>query len=90
MNSTSSSTSFRPQKLRELENSVDKTNMKCKEAEHIQRTYHQIRSKLEDEQTAYGTVLDEAETEIKRWEKPERPSWNERANAVKKLDSFWY
>ena len=36
------------QKLRDLENRLDKAQLKCNEAEHIKNTYEQIKTKLED------------------------------------------
>ena len=46
---------------------LDKANLKCKEAEHIRKTYCQIKSKLEDEHKTFETQLDEMEQEIKRY-----------------------
>ena len=48
---------------------LDKANLKCKEAEHIRKTYCQIKSKLEDEHKTFETQLDEMEQEIKRFVK---------------------
>lgn len=54
------------QRLRNLENRLDKANLKCKEAEHIRKTYVQIKAKLEEEHKTFETKLDEMEQEIKR------------------------
>lgn len=54
------------QKLRNLENRLDKANLKCKEADHIQKTYLQIKSKLEDEHKTFENTLDEMEQDIRR------------------------
>lgn len=40
--------------------------MKCREAEHIHRTYLQIKMKLEDEQKSFGNTLDAMEQDIVR------------------------
>jgi len=59
--------SFRlSQKQRDLENRLDKSNLKCREAEHIQKTYLQIKVKLEDEQKSFGNTLDGMEQDIIR------------------------
>jgi len=54
------------QKERDLENRLDKSNLKCREAEHIQRTYQQIKVKLEDEQKSFENILDAMEQDIIR------------------------
>lgn len=54
------------QKLRNLENRLDKANLKCKEADHIQKTYLQIKSKLEDEHKTFENTLDEMEQDVRR------------------------
>nr|AIJ50388.1 CCDC151 [Schmidtea mediterranea] len=54
------------QRLRDLENRLDKALLKCNEAEHIKNTYGQIKAKLEDEHLNYGNNLDAMEAEIKR------------------------
>ena len=54
------------QKLRSLENRLDKANLKCKEAEHIQKTYLQIKAKLEDEHKTFENTLDDMENDINR------------------------
>jgi len=54
------------QKQRGLENRLDKSNLKCREAEHIQKTYQQIKVKLEDEQKSFGNTLDGMEQDIVR------------------------
>lgn len=53
------------QKLRDLENRLDKAVLKCKEAEHIRKTYEQIKAKLEEEHSTFETTLNDVETEIK-------------------------
>jgi len=55
-----------PQKQRDLENRLDKSNLKCREAEHIQKTYLQIKMKLEDEQKSFENTLDGMELDIVR------------------------
>ena len=55
------------QKLRNLENRLDKANLKCREAQHITHTYLQIKCKLEDEHQTFESILDEMEVEIKRY-----------------------
>ena len=52
--------------MRSLENRLDKAELKCKEAEHIQRTYMQIKEKLEKEHENHGNMLDDGENEIRR------------------------
>lgn len=54
------------QTLRSLENRLDKAELKCKEAEHIQRTYMQIKEKLEKEHENHSNMLDDGENEIRR------------------------
>jgi len=54
------------QKQRDLENRLDKSNLKCREAEHIQKTYLQIKMKLEDEQKSFENTLDGMELDIVR------------------------
>jgi hypothetical protein len=54
------------QRERDLENRLDKSNLKCREAEHIQRTYLQIKVKLEDEQKSFENILDGMEQDIVR------------------------
>ena len=54
------------QKQRDLENRLDKANLKCREAEHIQKTYLQIKMKLEDEHQSFENILDEMEQDIVR------------------------
>ena len=54
------------QRLRNLENRLDKANLKCKEAEHIRKTYVQIKANLEEEHKTFETTLDEMEQEIKK------------------------
>lgn len=54
------------QKLRNLENRLDKANLKCKEADHIQKTYLQIKSKLEEEHKTFENTLDDMEHDIRR------------------------
>ena len=54
------------QELRSLENRLDKARLKCKEAEHIRKTYEQIKGKLEEEHKTFERTLDEMEQEIMR------------------------
>ena len=58
---------FNVQRLRNLENRLDKSNLKCKEAEHIRKTYVQIKSKLEDEHKTFENSLDDMEQDIRRY-----------------------
>ena len=46
---------------------LDKANLKNKEAEHIRKTYCQIKAKLEDEHKTFENQLDEMEEEIKKF-----------------------
>ncbi len=63
------------QKQRDLENRLDKAGLKCREAEHIQRTYLQIKMKLEDEHQSFGNILDTMELDLVRCDdKFERPN----------------
>jgi len=55
------------QKQRDLENRLDKSNLKCREAEHIQKTYLQIKMKLEDEQKSFENTLDGMELDLVRY-----------------------
>lgn len=48
---------------------MDKANLKCKEADHIQKTYLQIKSKLEDEHKTFENTLDEMEQDVRRYVK---------------------
>ena len=52
--------------LRNLENRLDKAELKCNEAEQIKKTYLQIKSKLEDEALSFPNTLNSMEAEIKR------------------------
>ena len=52
------------QNLRNLENRLDKAELKCKEAEHIHKTYLQIKKKLMDEQMTFDGNLDALQSEI--------------------------
>jgi len=54
------------QERRSLENRLDKSKLKCTEAEHIRRTYQQIKSRMEDDQKTFGNTLDDLEREVKR------------------------
>ena len=60
---------FPLQRLRNLENQLDKANLKSKEAEHIGRTYLEIKMRLEEEHQTFETTLDDMEVEIKKWVK---------------------
>ncbi|VDP20760.1 unnamed protein product [Echinostoma caproni] len=62
---TTAGTNKEGKRLRELENRLDKANLKHQEAEHIRRTYMQIKDKLQDEQLTYGHSLDALEKQIK-------------------------
>ena len=52
------------QNLRNLENRLDKAELKCKEAEHIHKTYLQIKKRLMDEQMTFDGNLDALQSEI--------------------------
>ena len=54
------------QMLRNLENRLDKATLKSQEAEHIRRTYLQIRAKLEEEHHSFEQILDEMEQDTKK------------------------
>ncbi|CAD5117410.1 unnamed protein product [Dimorphilus gyrociliatus] len=54
------------QRLRDLENRLDKSNLKCKEAEHIRKTYLEIKSKLEGEHKGFDNTINNMEMEIRR------------------------
>ncbi|KAI0217961.1 Coiled-coil domain-containing protein 151 [Lamellibrachia satsuma] len=54
------------QRLRNLENQLDKANLKSKEAEHIGKTYLEIKMRLEEEHQTFETTLDDMEVEIKK------------------------
>ncbi|RTG80501.1 uncharacterized protein DC041_0005655 [Schistosoma bovis] len=51
--------------LRNLENRLDKALLKYHEAEHIRKTYEQIKEKLQDEHLTYEHSLDSLEKQIK-------------------------
>lgn len=55
-------------KFRMVENELDKTRVKCGEAEHMHKTYLQIRGALENEHKDLHLVLDQADNEITRLE----------------------
>jgi hypothetical protein len=60
--------SFIFQRLRQLENRLDKAELKCTEAVTIQRTYNQIKSHLIQESLTYTNRLDAMATQIRRTE----------------------
>ncbi|CAL8079151.1 unnamed protein product [Calicophoron daubneyi] len=62
---TTTGTNKEGKRLRELENRLDKALLKCQEADHIKRTYEQIKDKLQDEQLTYGHSLDALERQIR-------------------------
>ncbi|KAF5401941.1 Coiled-coil domain-containing protein [Paragonimus heterotremus] len=64
-NATTAGTNKEGKRLRELENRLDKAQLKYQEAEHIKRTYTQIKDKLQDEHLTYGHSLDALEKQIK-------------------------
>merc|ERR1711976_285158 len=51
------------EKLRNLENRLDKAELKCKEADHIHKTYLQIKKKLMDEQMGFDGQLDDLQSQ---------------------------
>ncbi|NP_001171771.1 coiled-coil domain containing 151-like [Saccoglossus kowalevskii] len=58
-------TSDEAQRLRALENRLDKANLKLHEAEHINRTYESIKEQMLGDALTFGNQLDETEQEIK-------------------------
>ncbi|TPP56445.1 hypothetical protein FGIG_11258 [Fasciola gigantica] len=62
---TTAGTNKEGKRLRELENRLDKAHLKHQEAEHIRRTYLQIKDKLQEEQLTYGHSLDALEKQIR-------------------------
>ena len=54
------------EKQRSVENRLDKANLKLQEAEHIARTYQQIRAKLEEEAKSYPNRINALEREIRK------------------------
>ncbi|XP_064649660.1 outer dynein arm-docking complex subunit 3-like isoform X2 [Lineus longissimus] len=63
---TDSGESEDAQRLRNLENKLDKANLKCNEAEHIRRTYENIKSNMLRDQENYENTLSDMEKEIIR------------------------
>jgi hypothetical protein len=53
------------QKLRSLENQLDKTLIKCSEAAHIKKTYEQIVDKMLEERLNFDNMIAMLEREIK-------------------------
>ncbi|KAG8015112.1 hypothetical protein GBF38_022414, partial [Nibea albiflora] len=51
-------------KLRALENSLEKTQFKCKEAENIMTNYQKLKSQLQEESLTFQGQLDSLEAEI--------------------------
>ncbi|XP_029293570.1 LOW QUALITY PROTEIN: coiled-coil domain-containing protein 151 [Cottoperca gobio] len=51
-------------RLRALENRLEKTQFKCKEAENIMTNYHKLKSHLQDESLTFQGQLDSLEAEI--------------------------
>ncbi|CAH8455642.1 unnamed protein product [Schistosoma mattheei] len=64
-NATYSGTNKEGKMLRNLENRLDKALLKYHEAEHIRKTYEQIKEKLQDEHLTYEHSLDSLEKQIK-------------------------
>ncbi|KAA0190435.1 Coiled-coil domain-containing protein [Fasciolopsis buskii] len=62
---TAAGTNKEGKRLRELENRLDKAHLKHQEAEHIRRTYLQIKDKLQEEELTYGHSLNALEKQIK-------------------------
>ncbi len=54
------------QTLRNLENRLDKANLKLHEAEHINRTYLSIREQMIKDSLTFGNDLDALEAEIEK------------------------
>ncbi|XP_070532404.1 outer dynein arm-docking complex subunit 3-like [Ptychodera flava] len=59
-------TSDEAQRLRALENRLDKANLKLHEAEHINRTYDSIKGQMLGDALGFGNNLDDLEKEIER------------------------
>lgn len=57
------------QTLRVLENRLDKANIKCVEANHINNTYKQILTKLQDERLEFDNHVDKLQMMIKNKKK---------------------
>nr|CAH8831293.1 unnamed protein product [Trichobilharzia regenti] len=64
-NATFAGTNKEGKMLRDLENRLDKAQLKHHEAEHIRKTYEQIRERLQDEHLTYEHSLDSLEKQIK-------------------------
>ncbi|CAH8453814.1 unnamed protein product [Schistosoma turkestanicum] len=64
-NATDAGTNKEGKLLRTLENRLDKAQLKYHEAEHIRKTYEQIKEKLEHEHLTYEHNLDSLEKQIK-------------------------
>ncbi|VDO65474.1 unnamed protein product, partial [Schistosoma curassoni] len=64
-NATYAGTNKEGKMLRNLENRLDKALLKYHEAEHIRKTYEQIKEKLQDEHLTYEHSLDSLEKQIK-------------------------
>lgn len=52
------------QRLRTLENSLDKANIKAQEAQHIGRTYHEIIQKLQQDRLQFDATITKLETTL--------------------------
>uniref|UniRef100_A0A1I8IN67 Coiled-coil domain-containing protein 151 n=1 Tax=Macrostomum lignano TaxID=282301 RepID=A0A1I8IN67_9PLAT len=90
--------SYEGRRLRDLENKMDKTNMKLKEAEHIKRTYEQIKSRLQEDHLSFGNTrltrwrrrFAKAERRSASWSaQPRRPT-AEAAHKLKKMEETVY
>ncbi|CAH8490902.1 unnamed protein product [Heterobilharzia americana] len=64
-NATYAGTNKEGKMLRDLENRLDKAQLKYHEAEHIRKTYEQIKERLQDEHLTYEHSLDHLEKQIK-------------------------
>ncbi|KAH8852723.1 Coiled-coil domain-containing protein [Schistosoma japonicum] len=64
-NATYAGTNKEGKMLRSLENRLDKARLKYHEAEHIKKTYEQIKEKLQDEHLTYEHNLDLLEKQVK-------------------------
>ncbi|KAK4472321.1 hypothetical protein MN116_003585 [Schistosoma mekongi] len=64
-NATYAGTNKEGKMLRNLENRLDKARLKYHEAEHIKKTYEQIKEKLQDEHLTYEQNLNLLEKQIK-------------------------
>lgn len=53
-------------RLRDIENRLDKATLKLNEAEHIHKTYEQIKAKFQEEGLSYNNTLSAMEADIRQ------------------------